>query len=82
MNQQTTDGSWQTTKILAIPATDVEDISKVVRWRKSSFGVNTIVDDHNRVFTTVTVLNALWDYKNCRNHDFAVTPNKEIQVLG
>jgi hypothetical protein len=59
---QTEDGSWQTNRILRIPATDVLYPSTVKRWRKSSFGVNCIIDDHNRVFTTSTVLNALHHY--------------------
>ena len=62
ISQQTMDGSWQTSRILAIPATDVQDKSKVTNWRKSSFGVNTVVDDHNRVFTTATIINALHHY--------------------
>ena len=56
---QTEDGSWQTGHILRIPATDVLNPETVQRWRKSSFGVNTLVDDHNRVFTTSTVFNVL-----------------------
>jgi prenyltransferase beta subunit len=59
---QTEDGSWQTNRILRIPATDVMDPSTITHWRKSSFGVNCYVDDHNRVFTTSTVLNALHHY--------------------
>lgn len=62
ISQQTMDGSWKTSRILAIPATDVNDKSKVTNWRRSSFGVNTVVDDHNRVFTTATVANALQHY--------------------
>jgi len=63
MCQQTSDGSWQTSRILAIPATDIQEPSKVLDWRKSSFGVNIVVDDHNRVFTTSTVINVLSEYK-------------------
>lgn len=59
LKNQMTDGSWLTSRILRIPATDVLDSSTIKRWRKSSFGVNCIVDDHNRLFTTSTVLNAL-----------------------
>jgi len=62
LGQQTTDGSWPTLRILAIPATDVDDPSDVNHWRKSSFGVNIIVDDHNRVFTTVSAMSALAHY--------------------
>ncbi len=59
LKNQMTDGSWLTSRILRIPATDILDPSTVKRWRKSSFGVNCIIDDHNRLFTTSTVLNAL-----------------------
>jgi hypothetical protein len=62
-NNQTTDGSWQTDRILQIPATDVEKPQSVKNWRNSSFGVNCITDDHNRVFTTSTVLNFLATYQ-------------------
>lgn len=56
---QTTDGSWVATRILRIPATDVAVPALVREWRTSSFGVNTLIDDHNRIFTTGTALNAL-----------------------
>ena len=59
MQNQTTDGSWKVNPVLAIPATDVESNNEVKKWRKSSFGVNVVVEDHNRVFTTATVVNAL-----------------------
>jgi hypothetical protein len=62
-NNQTTDGSWQTDRILQIPATGVEKPQSVKNWRNSSFGVNCITDDHNRVFTTSTVLNFLATYQ-------------------
>jgi hypothetical protein len=63
MTNQTEDGSWQTNRILQIPATDVTDPKTVENWRNSSFGVNCITDDHNRIFTTVTVWNCLEAYK-------------------
>ncbi|MCP1384929.1 hypothetical protein [Runella salmonicolor] len=62
-NHQTTDGSWKTSRILRIPATDVLHPTLVKHWRNSSFGVNALSDDHNRVFTTSTVVNALADYQ-------------------
>lgn len=63
-NHQTTDGSWQTSRILRIPATDVANPATVKVWRNSSFGVNALSDDYNRVFTTATVVNVLYDYQN------------------
>jgi geranylgeranyl pyrophosphate synthase len=62
-NHQTTDGSWQTSRILRIPATDVLNPATVTTWRNSSFGVNALSDDYNRVFTTATVVNALSEYQ-------------------
>ena len=61
---QMTDGSWQTDRILRIPATDVINPATVSQWRQSSFGVNALSDDHNRVFTTSMVVNALNSYQN------------------
>ena len=63
LNNQTTDGSWATDRILRIPATDVENPTTVKNWRNSSFGVNCITDDHNRVFTTSAVLNFISAYQ-------------------
>jgi hypothetical protein len=62
LSNQTTDGSWLTSRILRIPATNVAQPQTVRHWRNSSFGVNVLVDDHNRIFTTSTVLNALSAY--------------------
>lgn len=63
LSSQTQDGSWQTNRILQIPATDVENPENINKWRSSSFGVNCVTDDHNRVFTTSTVANCLATYK-------------------
>ncbi|GAA4786297.1 hypothetical protein GCM10023231_12790 [Olivibacter ginsenosidimutans] len=60
---QMNDGSWQTNRVLLLPATDVIDPEQVAHWRNSSFGVNVMIDDHNRLFTTATVLNALHQYE-------------------
>jgi hypothetical protein len=59
LNNQKTDGSWKSGRILTIPQTDIIDNEQIQKWRKSSFGVNIIVDDHKRIFTTVTVLKTL-----------------------
>ncbi len=63
LSTQTQDGSWQTNRILQIPATDVAHPESVKKWRSSSFGVNCITDDHNRVFTTSAVVNCLAIFK-------------------
>jgi squalene-hopene/tetraprenyl-beta-curcumene cyclase len=64
LNHQTLDGSWQTNRILQIPATNIEDPKEIKTWRNSSFGVNCISDDFNRIFTTSTVVNCLATLKN------------------
>lgn len=64
LKSQCRDGSWPSSRILAIPATHIDDRKQVKAWRRSSFGVNTLVDDHNRIFTTVTVLSALQTWKS------------------
>jgi len=66
LSHQTTDGSWLTSRILRIPATNVAQPQSVRHWRNSSFGVNVLIDDHNRIFTTSTVLNALSGYLHLR----------------
>jgi hypothetical protein len=62
LKTQTEDGSWLTNRVLRIPATDITNPEAVTLWRKSSFGVNCLVDDHNRLFTTSTVINTLYFY--------------------
>jgi squalene cyclase len=68
LTHQTLDGSWQTNKILQIPATHIEDPKEVNNWRNSSFGVNCLSDDFNRNFTTSTVINCLATLKNNDAH--------------
>ena len=48
---------------LVIPSPDSLSQKSVRRWRNSSFGVNILVDDHQRIFTTSTVLSALFEYE-------------------
>ena len=57
------DGSWKTARILRLPFP--HDVSPELchDWRRSSFGLNCLVDDHRRVFTTATVYNTLKKYE-------------------
>jgi squalene cyclase len=64
LKTQTNDGSWQTNRVLRIPATHIIHPDSKSSWRKSSFGVNNIVEDHNRFFTTSTVFNFLHNYSS------------------
>ena len=63
LHNQYTDGSWASNRKLAIPSPDSLSQESVHKWRNSSFGVNILVDDHQRVFTTSTVLSALFNYQ-------------------
>ncbi|MEQ9309840.1 MAG: hypothetical protein RLN90_10325 [Balneolaceae bacterium] len=62
IQNQYSDGGWDSDRKLTIPSTDSLTQKSVSKWRRSSFGVNVLVDDHQRVFTTSTVLSALFDY--------------------
>ncbi len=66
LNHQYEDGSWPVSRILKLPAPDVKDPSSVARWRKSSFGVNILVDDHLGNFSTATVVNMLACYQKLK----------------
>ena len=63
LREQREDGSWLATRKLRIPAPHVEDPACVRKWRNSSFGTNVLVDDHNRYFTSATVLCTLHAYR-------------------
>lgn len=67
VDNQMSDGSWKTKRILRIPATDVTNPQMVKYWRRSSFGVNTIIDDHYRNFTTAIVFSAMSDFLTLNN---------------
>ncbi|HOR40383.1 MAG TPA: prenyltransferase/squalene oxidase repeat-containing protein [Paludibacteraceae bacterium] len=63
INNQMKDGSWKVSRILQIPFPDILDPLEVKDWRHTSFGLNCLVDDHNRIFTTSTVYNCLCLYE-------------------
>ena len=56
------DGSWKTARILRIPFPEELYPENVQDWRRTSFGLNCVVDDHKRVFTTATVYQTLKNY--------------------
>lgn len=56
------DGSWKTTRILRLPYPYELHPECRDDWKRSSFGLNCLVDDHKRVFTTATVYNTLQKY--------------------
>ncbi|MGO4876969.1 prenyltransferase/squalene oxidase repeat-containing protein [Pedobacter psychrotolerans] len=59
LSVQFEDGSWASDFILRIPDPDVINPEEVKAWKHGSFGTGVIVDDHNSIFTTATVLNLL-----------------------
>lgn len=62
IDQQNDDGSWDSEDILRIPAPDILDPRSVNKWKKSSFGVNIITEDYERVFTTALTYNTLLSF--------------------
>lgn len=56
------DGSWKTARILRLPFPDELNPANIKDWRRTSFGLNCLVDDHKRVFTTATIYNTLGNY--------------------
>ena len=63
LSQQNDDGSWDSEYLLKIPSPEVLDPQEIKRWKKSSFGVNVITDNYERVFTTALTYNALSLYR-------------------
>lgn len=59
LRNQMSDGSWEVSRILQIPFPDILNPEEINDWRNTSFGLNCLVDDHNRIFTTSTVYNCL-----------------------
>lgn len=59
IKNQMTDGSWKVSRILQLPSPDVINPKIIKAWGHTSFGLNCLVDDHNRIFTTSTVYNCL-----------------------
>lgn len=68
LREQYTDGSWMSSRILRLPSPDVKDTRTIKKWGNTSFGLNCIVDDHNRVFTTAAVYNCLATYNHKYSH--------------
>lgn len=62
LKHQFEDGSWQSENLLRIPAPNVHAPEDIKQWKFSSFGVNVITDDYERVFTTALVYNVLRTY--------------------
>jgi hypothetical protein len=62
IDNQMNDGSWKVSRILQLPSPEITNPNDVKKWGHTSFGLNCLVDDHNRIFTTSTVYNCLCLY--------------------
>lgn len=56
------DGSWCSSRMLRLPFPDELEPENVKDWRHTSFGLNCLVDDHNRIFTSAMVYSTLKVY--------------------
>lgn len=63
IKNQCTDGSWSVSRILQLPSPEITDIDQIKTWANTSFGLNCVVDDHNRIFTTATIYNSIAFYE-------------------
>jgi len=64
INDQYLDGSWQQGNSLRIPHPSTLNVAlKGIVWRKADKGTNILVEDHNRIFTTISCLNAVYSYQ-------------------
>jgi hypothetical protein len=64
LENQMTDGSWQSAVSLRIPPADCLNPAEVGNWRKSDLGQNALIEDIHRIITSATVLDALATYAN------------------
>jgi hypothetical protein len=63
---QFNDGSFKVEHILRIPASNIgeNDFDKI-NWKRGSLGLNVLVDDHNRLFTSSIALNTIKNFGKC-----------------
>ncbi|MCB8952684.1 MAG: hypothetical protein H6650_11780 [Ardenticatenales bacterium] len=59
INHQRPDGSWSVLPVLRVPAPNVRRPWQQEHWTESTIGLNVIVPDWRRLFTTATALQAL-----------------------
>lgn len=73
IEEQFPDGSWQSSSRLRIPHPHEKNPNVFENWDKEALGSGSIRTDVNRLFTTATVLSALWKYKKMIKNE---SPNK------
>ncbi|RKT09847.1 squalene-hopene cyclase-like protein [Streptomyces sp. 1114.5] len=59
LNHQRPDGSWPVEPILRVPRPQLADPWKQTSWTESIAGLDVVVEDWRRLFTTATALRAL-----------------------
>ena len=59
---QNSDGSWPAVPILRVPRPDVLRPWEQTLWRESLLGLDVVVPDWRRLFTTATALQALHQF--------------------
>ncbi len=59
INRQNTDGSWDSSYALRIPASDCINPEDITEWKKTDIGENVLIEDLHRIITTSTVISAL-----------------------
>ena len=64
LQHQQPDGSWPVVPVLRVPAPDVHRPWQRKEWTESTIGLNVIVPDWRRLFTTATALQALLAAEN------------------
>jgi len=73
LSNQLTDGTWMSYPILRVPEPDCLRPWEKTDWRRSPVGTGILVEDHNRLFTTGTVLAALAAYQRFVYHTSSTT---------
>jgi len=64
LSEQKTNGSWQGTPIMRMPAPEIIRPKQISNWPVGTRGNNIRVIDFNRLFTTSIAVSALSNYKN------------------
>ena len=63
LSEQKTNGSWEGTPIMRMPASEITKPQQITDWPIGTRGNNIRVIDFNRLFTTSTAISALYNYK-------------------
>lgn len=64
ISNQNNEGSWPSEYILRIPRTDCVNPKSGTPWTFDGLGVNCIIKDQEKLFTTTTILSSLLQMKN------------------